>query len=236
MPYYLKELNLAINQWNLLTQIRIMNRGHIKLQRKIFSHQFWMEKRKLSKFEAWVDLIQSAWFGSSKANDGRERGQLTVTSRQLMSRWGWGASRVTAFLNHLETERMIERKMERSFTLITICKYDEYNVWENGNGTQNGTQNGTLEKNSIKEEYIRELRDDFSDEVFEAFMEFEKHRNQQNRKLTQLARKKAITKVRNIAHGDKQMIIDIINQSISNSWIGLFPIKKGSNKPNESAI
>lgn len=107
---------------------------YIPISRRLFEHQFWCEERTYSRFEAWLDLIQSARFEDTKQLIGNrmievKRGQALVSLRFLAGRWQWSTKKVNSFLDLLIQDKMIikETPKETGQTVITICNYDKYN-------------------------------------------------------------------------------------------------------------
>lgn len=116
--------------------------GFIKLSRKFFSNELWNEARTFSGCEAWLDLIQSARFEATSRKvsiGGREvvcnRGQYPASIRFLSRRWRWTERKVRTFLAHLKSEGMITTDDTQGVTMITLCKYDEYNSSDTPNDT-----------------------------------------------------------------------------------------------------
>lgn len=108
---------------------------YIPISRRIFEHQLWCEDRVFSRFEAWLDIIQSARFEDTKQLIGNRlievrRGQMLVSLRYLAGRWQWSTKKVNAFLDLLIQDKMIikETPKETGQTVITICNYDKYNA------------------------------------------------------------------------------------------------------------
>ena len=106
----------------------------IPINRKIFQHPFWNEKRIFSKFEAWLDLIASARFEESEATEiisGKmvswTRGQFPASLRYLGVRWNWSKNKVNNFIKMLESEKMVERQDAGGETVLTLINYDVYN-------------------------------------------------------------------------------------------------------------
>ena len=114
----------------------------------------WNEARTFSSCEAWLDLIQSARFEATPRKvsiGGREisysRGQYPASIRFLSQRWKWSEKKVRSFLVHLRKGGMITVECNQGMTLITVCKYEEYNPM----GTTKGTTKGTGIEKKIKE-------------------------------------------------------------------------------------
>src|SRR5690606_18123909 len=118
-----------------------MGQGWIRLHRKIQDHWLYKEKRKFSRFEAWIDLLMMANHKDNKFLLGNElievnRGQLVTSELKLMERWSWGKSKLRDFLKLLEEDGMIVRKSDRKKTVITICNYNEYQSFDFENRPQ----------------------------------------------------------------------------------------------------
>lgn len=122
--------------------------GYIAISRSIFEHPMFREDRPHTRLEVWVWLIsQAAWKPSGKRRRhsvvSLERGQLAATVRELGITWRWPKSKVARFLAELARENMIKAdriglgtkndpkcgiKSSYPITVITICKYDEFQL------------------------------------------------------------------------------------------------------------
>lgn len=110
-------------------------KGFIKLHRKIQQHWIYDEKRKFSKFEAWLDLLMMASHKDNKFVLGNElvevkKGSFITSELKLMERWDWGKAKLRAFLEMLEKDGMIVKKSDRKKTIINICNYCIYHDYE----------------------------------------------------------------------------------------------------------
>lgn len=160
--------DLSITKWG-----ELMGKGWIRLHRKIQNHWLYQEKRKFSRFEAWIDLLLMVNHEDTKVVLGNEiidvkRGQRITSIRQLCDRWGWSNTKVTKFLKLLEDDGMITVKNDTKKTLITIEKYDFYQSDENEKTTEkrrkndrkttqkHTNKNDKNEKNDIERERERE--------------------------------------------------------------------------------
>lgn len=108
-----------------------MQQGWISLHRKITEHPFYQEKRKFSKFEAWIDLLLLANHKDNKVLLGNEiihveRGSFITSKRKLMERWGWSNTKIETYLNLLVEQGMLLVKSDTKKTVITIVNYDFY--------------------------------------------------------------------------------------------------------------
>ena len=112
--------------------------GWIKLHRKIQDNWLWKEKRKFSKFEAWISLLLKAnhkenkiLFGNSVINI--EAGSFITSEVKLSDEWNWSRMTVRNFLNLLENEKMIVKICTTKYTSITIENWALYQFEEHQN-------------------------------------------------------------------------------------------------------
>ncbi|WP_051289636.1 hypothetical protein [Paenibacillus massiliensis] len=115
--------------------------GWIKLHRKIQDHWIYQEKRKFSRYEAWLDMIMMANHKGNRFLHGNElidveRGQFVTSEIKLMDRWDWGKNKIRLFFDLLEKDGMITRKADRKRTTITICNYGLYHDSDTEDGPQ----------------------------------------------------------------------------------------------------
>lgn len=99
--------------------------------RSIWDHEFFADDDVFSERLAWIWLLsEAAWrptrtkVGNVVVNVGR--GQIAHSVRFMADKWGWHRSKVERFLNRLKTEAMIETDARQGVSVITICKYAEY--------------------------------------------------------------------------------------------------------------
>ncbi|MFC0188452.1 Replication protein O [Fictibacillus aquaticus] len=109
--------------------------GFIKLQRKIQEHWIYQEKRKFSKYEAWLDILMMANHKDNKFVHGNDlvevkKGSFITSELKLMERWDWGKAKLRSFLEMLEKDGMIVKESDRKKTTITICNYCIYHGFE----------------------------------------------------------------------------------------------------------
>ena len=81
-----------------------------------------------------------------------------------------------------------------------------------------------LDKNKVNNNTPAEVVDDLT-ELDKAMIDFEKMRNKIKKPLTDRAKKLILNELNKLASTEKEMI-DILNQSIMNSWQGVFPLKE----------
>lgn len=107
-----------------------MAQGWISVHRQLQEHWLW-EDKPFSKGQAWIDLLMSANHCDRKILLGNElievkAGSFITSELKLMDRWGWGKTKVRAFLDVLQSDGMIVKKSDRKKTTIIIENYSVY--------------------------------------------------------------------------------------------------------------
>lgn len=105
--------------------------GWISLHRSIQKHWLFEEKRKFSRFEAWIDILLMVNHTDNKImHDGDlitvKRGQRITSLRQLGDRWSWSITKVDKYLKTLESDGMLVVKKDTKKTVLTVVNYDDY--------------------------------------------------------------------------------------------------------------
>lgn len=105
--------------------------GYIKLYRKIKENKYWLEPRRFSKLEAWIDLLLRASFKEKALIVGDiilslKAGQFITSQIRLAEAWGWNRETVNKYLKRLKVDKQIDYKTSNKFTLITISNWDTY--------------------------------------------------------------------------------------------------------------
>ncbi len=73
-----------------------------------------------------------------------KRGQLAHSIRFIAEAWGWPKSNVARFLGSLKIETMIDTKTVHAVSVVTICKYDDYQRVSLPDRDSFGTATGTV--------------------------------------------------------------------------------------------
>lgn len=77
-------------------------------------------------------------------------------------------------------------------------------------------------KRAVKEKLDLSFVDSYYREVFEYWLNYKKERNQ---KYTQSGAESCYRKLLKLSGGDRDVMIAVIEQSVSNNWAGLFELK-----------
>lgn len=160
-----------------------MNRGFIKIYRKIEDNVLWLSNNEpFDSRSAWVDLILLANHKDNTFKLGMrtitvKRGQKWTSSNKLAQRWIWSRQKVMNYLHMLQNEGMIYLETSNRGLLITIVNYRVYqqkngssvtadvtaNITSAEHQAQQPTDTNKKIKNDIKNEYKNEKKKAFSD-------------------------------------------------------------------------
>lgn len=108
-----------------------MDKGWIKIYRKIQDCCIWQRNEPFDSRSAWIDLLLTATHSERKLIINNEvvrirRGSFVTSIVKLSHKWQWSRTKTTRFINLLESEQMINTKRTPKGTLITIVKYDVF--------------------------------------------------------------------------------------------------------------
>lgn len=106
------------------------NTGWIKIHRKILDNKGYHQEP-FCRNMAWIDLILLAnhepnYFRFRGIKVDVKRGQTGCGIETFCLRWQWSRGKVERFLKELERDGMIVRQKSNTTTLLSICKYEEY--------------------------------------------------------------------------------------------------------------
>ena len=109
--------------------------GWIKLHRQIEENELWFSER-FTKAQAWIDLLLLARHKPGLINiRGIEiklfPGQLCYSQVSLSKRWQWDRKTVKKFLNELKKREMLDIRINKITTIISIKNWFSYQAMDN---------------------------------------------------------------------------------------------------------
>lgn len=125
--------------------------GTVNIARDIW-HDTAFKDQPFTEREAFVWLIMEASYKAREKRVGNvcvnlSRGQLASSIRFMAEAWDWQKSTVDRFLKRLQSRDMIGTDSGSGLSVITICKYDEYQSKPSDGGTakkENWDSSGTV--------------------------------------------------------------------------------------------
>ena len=215
------------------------NKGFILLHRSLGDHWLWQEKRVFSKAEAWLDILmecnhseRSFLIGETLIKCKRVESVNSIGS--WADRWKWNKSIDVRFLGLLEKQNMVEQLVSPKSKHLRVCKYETYQTTRNANETQvkrkrNQSEIKVNTNNELKElKELKELNKSVelphkSSAFKETWADWIQHRKEIKKPLTHTTIKRQFKELEDLTEKES---IARIEQSIKNSWAGLFPTKE----------
>jgi hypothetical protein len=130
-------------------------RGYILLHRKMGNNPLWLEQ-KFSRGQAWVDLIMLT---NHKPGYIRKRGIKIPINRgecgwsvlALAARWRWSRGKVQRFLDELQDEQQIVQQKSKLTTIIKLVNYEAYQANDTTIRATNGQQTDNKRTQTIND-------------------------------------------------------------------------------------
>lgn len=118
-------------------------RGFVKIDRRLFASEMWKERRKFSRFEAWLDILQRAAY---KDTDDLKAGEVRISKRKAAAQWGWPDTTTMDFISRLVRDGMLERTGKKGIYKILVSTNPTTNpTTQNADNQKGKTPNPTTE-------------------------------------------------------------------------------------------
>lgn len=224
-----------------------MSIGWIKIHRKLTEWEWYQDCKTKSLF---LHLLLKANHSPSRWKGVEvKRGQCITGRKTLSLELGISEMSIRTSLGKLKMTKEITIRLTNAFSIITLCNYESYNNEDNQTNQQSNQPNNqrttneqptsnqrvTTNKNEKKKENEKKktmdikIPDFISSELWSDFLDMRKTIKSPMTDKAQVLAFKQLDRFKM----DGQDPIKIIEQSIMNSWKGLFEIKNnnGSVKP-----
>ena len=156
-----------------------------------------------------------------------------------------GKSGVMSQLDELEEHGYLARNQVRIDGKIAGVEYvvsetkmSEKPYAENQHTEKQHTENPTQSITNISNTYKSNKKDIYMglpENLTETLYEFEEMRKSIKKPMTDAARKRLIKELQKLAGEDVQLMIRILDQSILNSWAGVYPLKTSAKTSNNAS-
>ena len=126
-----------------------INTNYFFVNRALLHSDRWLSEP-FTRGQAWVDLFglaqhSNGFFRVRGIKVNVERGQLAYSQVTLAKRWKWSRNKVRRYLKELENNKDVEQQNNEVTTIITILKYNDWQVDSTTNNTVNDTASDTTE-------------------------------------------------------------------------------------------
>lgn len=225
--------------------------GWLKLHRKVLENPYAMKNR--DYFSIWIYLLLNVAYEPTETLFNNEKitlqpGQGVFTITEISTKLGVSRRGTQVVLNRYRDEGMICTEVKRWNTLISIVGWNEYQscdteVERKRNGDDTEVESLHIYK-ELKKGRSKENKADFSSvyedapvELHEAMKAFEEMRlSMRGKPFTENAFRLIMNKVNKLSGGDIGKSIEILNQSVMNSWKGVFELKEEKKPVNDVSI
>lgn len=214
-------------------------KGYIKLYRSILDWGWYADRDTRDVFLhllLTVNYVDKSYRGTVI-----KRGSRVVSLRKLSAEIGVTERSLRTALTRLENDSVLTRSKVGKTLCISIKNFDFYQSSDTEmpqkqqrTETEPVTDLPTtkeiknkeyINKVEIKEKNIKKENFSVPPEIAEAFSEFEKMRNRIKKPMTDRAKRDALAKLERLAPQDYELQNKILDQSIFNCYVGLFPLK-----------
>lgn len=207
--------------------------GWIKLHRTINKHWIFKDADKL---KAWITILLNVNHEENKVNLGNDmficgRGESLKSLDTWSKLFGnnWNKSKVRRFFDLLKNDSMIVLKNEHKTTRLTVCNYDNYQDLRNTGETQVKRKRNAGETQVTSNKNDKKIKNDKEKKsaLDLVFLDFEEMRNKLKKPLTEKAKNLLLKKLNTLSNNEETQIL-ILEQSIMNSWQGIFELKNNN--------
>lgn len=215
-----------------------MNDGYIRLYRKFVEWEWYSNVNDRLVFIHC--LLSANWKDGYFEGQKIPRGSFITSYQKLAKEIGISVQNVRTSINHLKSTSNLTSKITNKYSIITINNYDKYQetnkqinkqLTSNQQATNNNRINNNKEinkKESISKDipkkevkYFESLK---VNSLFNDFLEVRK-------KLKAVNSERAINMlIKQLNNYDEETQCEMIEQSIVNSWKGLFELKNKKEK------
>ena len=212
-----------------------MDGSYIKLSRGLLDWEWYSD---INTTRAFIHMLLKAnWRDGNFKGVPVPRGSFVSSIGKLASETGLTEREIRTAILHLKTTGEVTSKTTNKFTVFSVVKYDLYQASDKQNVRQepskrhsNDIQTTTIEEKKERKKGNKEKntkKEFFPDDekLNQAFADFVDMRKQIKAPMTDRAIGMAIKKLTELSGGNSDTAVKILEQSIMNSWKGLFPIK-----------
>ena len=211
--------------------------GYIKLYKKLIQWQWYKDSNTKSLF---IDLLLDANFEDSKVGfEIIKRGQCLTSLKRMHERTGLTTKQIRTSLDKLQKSGEIGKQTTNKYSIITIKNYDDYQNMDKQTANKRQTKGNIKEYKEYKEEKEINNKESISKDIQKKYFESLKVNTLFNEFLEQRKKLKAVnserainTLINKLMNYDENTQIKMLENSIVNSWKGIFEIKETKRKDN----
>jgi hypothetical protein len=220
------------------------SQGHIKIDRRILNWEWYGDSNMVHVF---LHLLLTANYSDSRFQGILvKRGQVIIGRVKLASLLGLSEMQIRTCLNKLKSTNEISIKTTNKFSIVTICKYDDYQSKQDKDNQQNNQQHNqqitnqqptdnqqlTTSNNSKEEEVNNKKKEidlvfPFKSDLFisswKEWIEYKKVQHKFSFKSKKYEQKSLNDLFENSSKNES-IALKMISKAISSGWKGLFKL------------
>ena len=202
-----------------------MEEAYIKLYKKLLKWEWYDDVN--TKVLFLHCLLKANWQETRWHGVSLEPGQFITSLPKLSEELNLSVKQVRVALDHLKQSGEVADKGQSKYRIITVLKWDEYQ----GKGRQRAYKGQTKGKQRATDKEYKEYKE-VKNKYYEdpnidlAFADYVSMRKQIKKPMSDRAIELAKEKLNKLSGGDVAKAVAILNQSIMNSWQGLFELKE----------
>lgn len=224
-----------------------MAEAYIKLHRKMLKWEWYDDINTCRLFLHC--LLRANWQPGSWHGIDYEAGQFITSLQSLAVETNLSVSQIRTALEHLKITGEIADLRQGNYRIITVIKWGEYQSGDKPSrrplADQSQTNRRPLATDKEYKRRIKNIKEDKEinigaryypndEKLDKAFADYVAMRLQIRKPMTEKAKEIAIKKLEDLSGGDNDKAIKILEQSIMNSWQGLFPLKETKEQKHQS--
>ena len=219
------------------------NNGWIKIHRKLLEWE-WADDPNMVAL--WIHLLLNANLTDKKYRGKTiPRGSFKTSLNELSAETGLSKQKLRTCLERLKSTQEITQQTTHEYSIITICKFDTYQLYNNTTNTPTNTratheqhtsntpliEESKNERTTSIKEKEKEKETDPWDVLFGEWLEYKKKRGQTYKDQVSIIKMK--NKLFKLSCGDIAVAREIIDEAMANNWSGFFAIRQGQGQQSE---
>ena len=208
-----------------------MQEPYIKLYKKMLDWEWYDDPNTMRLFLHC--LLKANWKPGSWHGIKYDPGEFITSLQTLAVETNLTVKQIRVALDHLITTGEVASRSHSKCRIITVKNWSQYQ----GQGKQNGSQTASKGQDEGKQGATdKEYKEYKNNKYYEdtdldkAFSDYVSMRKQIKKPMTDRAIELSKGRLAKLSGGDKTKSIAILNQSIINSWQGLFELKTDQTK------
>jgi len=211
-----------------------------------------------TRMQAWIDMLlianhKESFFYVRGNKVTVKRGEIGYSQQNLAIRWRWSRGKVLRFLNDLEKNSMIVQQKNNVTSIISICKYRDYQLNDTTESATGDTADGqqTVQQTDINNNdnndnnkksdsvkvknnsdkikvYLKYVTDDEWKSPVETWLNYKRERGQLYK--TEKSFSSFLKTVKKESENNPAAFKTAVEESIKNNWAGVFPKKHVADK------